>query len=755
MSVLYWSDGKPFAGGLSAADESAWGGGLPSSELDTGPAPSLISASLTVVGGLVGTLAAAALMSASLSATADISTDLNSPFATEATATADVTPPLLVVTQFASELSVSATVTGRLWSEARLESSMTAEGTMGALGLSVPGTWPRVVCLTPTVTDDGWMGELTYLWEQVSTGPATATILSPSSSSTCVLLPEVAGVYVFRLTVSRADDALVGSGLWRVTVYTSATIAEESNDGPVTLTVNDVPFEAKLNTTQISENLQAGTCSFTIAGVGINVGNKIILSRGGVRLFGGRCLQWTLTEEEKNVWSHITVDSFAWHLRRKTVTKDYSNTSITAIVLDLLAMAPGNITSDFVASGLPTADISFNGDTLDVALTRLAGLINAHWRVDHFERMHFAIQEVEDAPLALTALHPSMKNLSITKSLRQTVNRVQVDYDKVTTLSVLVDAEIQVEDLDGYSPAGGDTVIDGNAIHYNGIRQGPGANSVYGAVQVGLTSTAVTVDDPGLPSAHGYGYRLTLVTAEGETPPVATWSGTWIYSPENALELVLDYVLGDSTTIARVQRINIYRGTGGITIPGNGSPILVGSFLPVPGSRFTDFVAGEDFPESPGIPRYVYEPYINTADVTAYYLTGCSGSQDIHTPASVTVEDTAAQAALAVLLGGGDDGVIEATIQAGSISQAQAVILAQSFLDNVKDIAVSIACDVRDDKAVPGQTIAVNFPAPHDVSVDLKIQTLNITGFEKGIPHEHSITAAKEVQTIEALMLGL
>jgi RHS repeat-associated protein len=64
--------------------------------------------------------------------------------------------------------------------------------------ISVPNT---TATLTGTVTDDGLPnGTLTLLWTQIS-GPAAATIASPTTASTQVTMP-VAGSYVFQLAAS-------------------------------------------------------------------------------------------------------------------------------------------------------------------------------------------------------------------------------------------------------------------------------------------------------------------------------------------------------------------------------------------------------------------------------------------------------------------------------------------------------------------------------------------------------------------------
>ncbi len=92
---------------------------------------------------------------------------------------------------------------------------------------AVTSTVPATVTLTGTVSDDGLPagGTLVQEWSQVS-GPATATIVSPTERVTSVSLP-AAGPYAFRLTAN--DGELSSSSDVTVTVTLPTT-------GPVTLT---------------------------------------------------------------------------------------------------------------------------------------------------------------------------------------------------------------------------------------------------------------------------------------------------------------------------------------------------------------------------------------------------------------------------------------------------------------------------------------------------------------------------------------
>jgi len=70
--------------------------------------------------------------------------------------------------------------------------------------------------LTGTATDDGLPNKsLTLAWTQVS-GPGTATFGTPTTASTQVTVPQVAGTYVFKLTAN--DSSLSTSATMTLTV---------------------------------------------------------------------------------------------------------------------------------------------------------------------------------------------------------------------------------------------------------------------------------------------------------------------------------------------------------------------------------------------------------------------------------------------------------------------------------------------------------------------------------------------------------
>jgi hypothetical protein len=631
----------------------------------------------------------------------------------------------------------------------------TSAGTSAAIAVG-----PHALRLNPSVVDDGWGGALTYAWTQVS-GPDTATIASPTARETVITFPDATGTYIFQIAVSRADDALASQSLWGVQVFGSDVQIPDATVGDVILTANGVEQRVLIEGLSLSRALPTVTCSWSMFGDRIAVFNDVVLTRNGVRLFGGICLSlgitaWLAQNAADRWFFHPSCVGYAWHLGRARVTKSYTNQSISTIALDLLALAPGGITGEFVAAGLPAVTIGFDDVSIADALTQLTGLQrDLHWAVDDFKRLHLTTMEADGDPQAVEITHPSLRDLSLTLDGRQVVNRVTVTFDRVVMKPVLVDAEIPVDGADGYAPGGGDTTINGNTIHYTGVVTRPSTFYHYTSLSMAITQTSV--QDGEYSGLHHYHHVATLVTPYGETNPI--WgigtSGGWTtFGDRNALQIQLTSISnGLMPTISThqdrtISAINIYKA-------GSGSQgyKLIGSLSPK-GGHLIDAILFEHLEQ---FPMSVYQtddaghalPYPGERVQT--FLTGCSGSQDVHTRASVTVDDTAGQAALATAIGSGDTGVVAISIDGGTIGDADAIALAQSVLATSSAVQTSLSCSVEDDRAQPGQSLAVSLPDV-DVDVDLKIQQATLQTCVPNVPHRWAITAAAEVVTFDQLL---
>jgi len=750
-------------------------------QIATGPLPSIVTTDAVVTRGQNnGTLTYAwSQVSGPATATISAATSLDT----------DLTFDAFVPGVYVFELA--ATTEGALF---------TATGTLTVImGPTVP---PRVtsgrvqqvwsdgdtVTLSPVVVDDGWGGDLTYAWTQLS-GPATATIADAASLETDVTFPDVDGAYVFAITVTRADDALVGSGRWRVYVLAAGTSPDEAR-GAITVFVNGDAVPGLANSVRISEQLHgADTCQFSqyvgriddaSAAVGIAVFNEVMITRHNdvldtdVRLFAGVCLSRSLSiAADRHLMVHPSLVGYAWHLGRVRVTRTYTNWPIGTIALDLLARAPGGLSGAGVASGLPYATINFDDEPIDAALTRLVGLErDLHWRVDYFKTLHLTYLENDGAaPLAWSLAHPSLHDLTITDDGSQVVNQVRVYYttpvpepdDVVETSGPPApiigtvqpgDTEIQVESLDGYSPAGGTFALNGSLIHYSGTRADL-LDSVLRGVFLGYVTLTPRLVEDGEFDLGGYTYYLTLMTAEGETPAVYIKGAAVVTDVDlqNAMELVVLNVRATTPAVLRrLTGINVYRQSAEPPHAGDTDGVFLVGSLGARGGTLVDKISKAHLAPLQLIPS------VNTADVQGFWLEGVTITKPIpRTPGTpirtyVEVEDTGAQADLATRLGTGGSGVIAMSFDGGSIGEAEARALALDLLRASTATRLTTTGSLRDDRAHPGEILSLNFAAPIDVQTNLKIQQATLSLFDDRLPHAHSVTAAIEVVTLADLL---
>jgi len=728
-----------------------------------------------------------------------------------------------------------------------LETTGTSDGSATVNGIGQAGRWPESTTLRPEVVDDGWGGALSYLWTQES-GPVAATITTPTAQWTEVLFTETLGTYVFKLTVTRADDGLIGTGLWRVVVYPETAVAvvlppEELEYAVVSfnhtpqIPENAIQLSVLINQLTISEEGLISTCSFTMSGVQIDVFDEVIITREGVRLFAGICMTRQVYEfEGENALSRIELVGFGWRLYRKRFTKAYAKQSITAILTDVLHLAqnpPGGggtgIDPTYVTPNLPPTEVVFTNVTAGDAIEQLATTIGAHYRVDHFGNLHFAVLETGNDPDPLTVYHPTMRNLSVTRDGSQTANRVTLHYDRVEIRPVVggveevpleddaeplisPDGTIEVSSLEGFNRTGGIVEINGNKIRYsNAIRR---RQTNFGDTLLNI-DVQPYVDASGQldgaanplynywtdrgsfggpehhlgPNIYYYSYATTLVTPYGETRPVwSEWSYVFMEAPNNSMRLQLkaitfpyhdsyrreNYGTNDLGQVqidtSEVSAINLYTiltetsnddlVTGSLA---NGFGYFIGTIDPK-GGHFIDTIDPANYEQFP----IFLNSDVEAGEKMAFFLTGCSlvtdtsGGEDevdttepavvsVTTRQTITVNDLAAQAALGPRIGIGDDGVLEIVLEGGVLTDAKALEVANKFLADAVNVSTILQVDIRDDNAHPGQMLSMNLPAPFN-QADLKIQTMDIKGFEGNVPHEQSVTAAVTRIKLEDLL---
>jgi hypothetical protein len=322
---------------------------------------------------------------------------------------------------------------------------------------------------------------------------------------------------------------------------------------------------------------QPNTCTFTIDGGPKPIlGQRVIVAVGSQLNveFGGHLtrIDQVYAGKPSNIrWECEAVD-YTRLLDRRVVRASYPAQSVTATLIDLIQrfVDTSFFTYGHVAFGLPGIDaIDFTWEPVSRAITRLAKLCGAYWYVDYTGSIHFFQSEESDAPTDITDVTLDVRDLANGGDLSQVRTRVSVEgYGSVAAADVGPGGtRIPVEDAVFYDAAGGlvktgtqrltyATKIDGGqGTTVRGL-EGPGVGSapipsvagpgggvlgtVYYAVSyltavgetlVGPYSIPVTGDPfpepaggfltivpagPG-PLAGDYSYRVTFVTADGET----------------------------------------------------------------------------------------------------------------------------------------------------------------------------------------------------------------------------------------------
>lgn len=118
----------------------------------------------------------------------------------------------------------------------------------------------------------------------------------------------------------------------------------------------------------------------------------------------------------------------------------------------------------------------------------------------------------------------------------------------------------------------------------------------------------------------------------------------------------------------------------------------------------------------------------------------------------VQVDDLAAQAALVTLIGGSDDGIIEAFIQEGTIGETEARARGLAKLAQSSMVQISISATVRDKNAHAGRLIHVDMPSPTNLTGDFMIQQVTIDTFQPALMATFHIQASSDQFSLEDLL---
>lgn len=205
----------------------------------------------------------------------------------------------------------------------------------------------------------------------------------------------------------------------------------------VTIDGSDRTSSVVFNSFRKTDNLnqQVDSCEFRITKYGSvtyvpAIGEEVVATLDGTRIFGGAIVRITETvEATKKLVYQIECVDYSHYLKRRLATERYENTTVAAIVADLIT----NYTSDGfttanATSTLPIESISFNRLSVAECLQKLADAVSYVWYVDYDKDIHFFPRNGEHAPFDLsdTAGKHIYDSLEIVEDLTQVRNSILV-----------------------------------------------------------------------------------------------------------------------------------------------------------------------------------------------------------------------------------------------------------------------------------------------------------------------------------------
>lgn len=159
------------------------------------------------------------------------------------------------------------------------------------------------------------------------------------------------------------------------------------------------------------------------------LGQEIELFDGADVIFGGVIVR--VSEElegDKVIVFNVECTDYSQYLDRLLVVERYTNTTVDAIIADLITNYAPDFTGVNVNCPLVVTSVTFDRVTVTEALGKLSKLTNYSWYVDYDMDIHFFERSDESAPFGLTdtAGNHIFDSLKIERDLTQLRNRVYV-----------------------------------------------------------------------------------------------------------------------------------------------------------------------------------------------------------------------------------------------------------------------------------------------------------------------------------------
>lgn len=292
----------------------------------------------------------------------------------------------------------------------------------------------------------------------------------------------------------------------------------------------------------ITQNLDdiPDTCTFKVRGAHPSPGTEVAVTLGSRnnldRLFHGIVMapstEALLTKPISTLDTVNCVD-WTWFLTRHKINKRYTNTSATAIAIDIMVGAPVSFTTYGVEANLPVLDeFTITNETRMDALRRLAKRVGAYFDVSAHGSFYKDIKlSTVDAsgtnPVSLTQSHKTLEEFTFTRDMGQMVTRAIVEGGGVNAIAACVPGEtiLPVQDVSWYNRGGGFVACGPQRIVYAKAIAGGSGSLVGPGTSPAAAPVAMPAGGSGVESG-AHLYAVTFVTGSGESLPSPTASVT-------------------------------------------------------------------------------------------------------------------------------------------------------------------------------------------------------------------------------------
>jgi len=583
-----------------------------------------------------------------------------------------------------------------------------------------------------------------------------------------------------------ADSTISLSTITDLTARTASTI---------TTFINGVDQSSHLlryrSSIEMNANGTPDTASLVVRGgakgVTPSAGQRVTVYQGlNTLLFDGEITTLTLLQRRVSTrpsWRMDCID-FTFQLRRRLVTKTWVSTSASTIVLDIVSTFTSGFTTTQVQSGLPSVTFVCDFEDAAAALTRLADLVGANWKL-FAKDLYFRSTSTLTNPADLTTGNLKFKELQFSTKYDQPVNRAIVKgggtlggtATVVSPGAIAGSSTIPLNQALGFSPSGAallslpvvgtyPIVTQTIPITYSGTVlssavQAPSHAPFFSSVSV-----------PGNAPQGFFYYAFSYVTSAGETGIGPIFSLFVNFYPGGAptgtINLELSSGIADQPPDATITSINVYRSVSN----GNANllffagtytgPVWPNSW-PTPrlfADNKADNQLGTLAPASGATcPQGAKPPYGSPPGAPDFYfpaLTGCVNTLGGVIPTvppgatvsvAAVVNDTSKQTALAALEGG--DGIYEGVFTAtdAAITPALATTIGTAKLAALPSPQLDATYLSEDSATVPLTSITVNIAT---IAATLQVQTVSLTWIPERKAPQRRVRASNQRRTLNS-----